>query len=482
MNDRQQKIDSFLKFWKEVLVQNPDIELNNSSIIYNELIRIGVPESERKINVHDVGLFDYWVRYFSKANNINVFVSENWKYFCQFINKKDEVLNEKECIKMYIPLDAEHLAMGATNIFSFLEKNNIPHVSKIGKHIRFDNIVVRLKNEEDSSKLAEFIKNNKYIQEGLLPANPFAYSKDGIAYACDGRLSYNSTVASYIFMYLNNKRKYQRLEEINVFDFQNFIANYYNSKLMSNQVGDIEIFNDMDDRETRPNSERRENYKQVTELIVSSLKKEFSYDDYLQHFYKNKGELYNTQDENVYYDAITMYKYAIEQSCGKYGIEIGMSQIHSYIKTGKENYLTRNGNLRDIMIRADFREKILNLSAEMDYDMIVLQAKKQILDEAIVATHDKYKEYPTNSGNLFIVEGLNNYLKTGTPSNFTRDNNHRENLINCISTDELLKIVSSSLGIKISEQYLNSKEYVSMISSQYINSIYEEKNISAGQR
>jgi len=123
-----------------------------------------------------------------------------------------------------------------------------------------------------------------------------------------------------------------------------------------------------------------------------------------------------------------MYKYAIEQSCGKYGIEIGMSQIHSYIKTGKENYLTRN------------------------------------------------------SGNLFIVEGLNNYLKTGTPSNFTRDNNHRENLINCISTDELLKIVSSSLGIKISEQYLNSKEYVSIISSQYINSIYEEKNISAGQR
>jgi len=116
-NDRQQKIDSFLKFWKDVLVQNPDIELNNSSIIYNELIRIGVPESERKINVHDVGLFDYWVRYFSKANNINVF------------------------------------------------------------------------------------------------------------------------------------------------DFQNFIANYYNSKLISNQVGDIEIFNDMDDRETRPNFERRENYK-----------------------------------------------------------------------------------------------------------------------------------------------------------------------------------------------------------------------------
>ena len=37
-----------------------------------------------------------------------------------------------------------------------------------------DNIVIRVKDEKSARLIKQFIKNNPYIQEGLLPPNPFA--------------------------------------------------------------------------------------------------------------------------------------------------------------------------------------------------------------------------------------------------------------------------------------------------------------------
>ena len=71
----------------------------------------------------------------------------------------------------------------ANELFEFMARNNIYNVSKIGKHPRFDNIVLRIYNKKDASRIQYFIDNNELIQRNLLPPNPFAIIKNNIEHA-----------------------------------------------------------------------------------------------------------------------------------------------------------------------------------------------------------------------------------------------------------------------------------------------------------
>lgn len=468
MNEKEQRIDLFLKRLRDIVQQNPGFDLNKN-IIYSELIRLGVPENEKKLDVSAVGLFDYWTNFFAKYENINVFVSKSWKYFCQFVNKNDAILDSKEHIKMYIPLDSNHLAVGAVKIFDFLSKNNIAHRSKIGKHIRFDNIVIRLINEKDAELLAEFVKSDPYIQDGLLPANPFAYNKEGLAYACDGNLSYNSTIAQYIWLYIESKKSTNSLNEINISDFYGYVANYYNTRIISSEVSDDEILQEMGQENRDKNL--RNNYKQVTELILESSSRDFNYSNYLEHFRKNKldNQKEYVNDANEHSNVIDLLKFAIIQSCSKYGPIDGLDRINAYLETGEINYITRNGNLRDVIFHSNFRQDILNSSIEVSYEELIFQAKKSILDDAIAATNSKYANYPTRSGKVFVVESLSSYITNGVPRRFTRDNNHRQILASCLSKDDLNNIIGRFTQEQIHDCDIYQGQYSMDILEQYVN-------------
>ena len=111
-------------------------------------------------------------------------------------------------------------------LFDFISVNNISHVSKIGKRIRFDDIVIRVADESDARMILDFVKNNRYMQEGLLKPNPFAFSKDGIALACDGNISYNNVISLLINNYIVDK-KGKDLNAIGFEDFYNFVIDIY---------------------------------------------------------------------------------------------------------------------------------------------------------------------------------------------------------------------------------------------------------------
>ena len=220
MNNRNRQIDEFLKYFRDIALQNPGYRFSKENI-YSELTNLGLPRSEKKLRIDN--LFSRWVQHFKNDSNCNVFVSQNWRYFCQFVSKDGLAKQAREHLKIYIPLDSLHIENGAKEIFEFLSKENISHLSKIGSHVRFDDIVVRLIEPKDVAKLVNFINNNKYIQEGLLPANPFAYSINGIAMAVDGYLSFNSTVASLVQFYINNKIDKGILNTVGVEDFYQFV-------------------------------------------------------------------------------------------------------------------------------------------------------------------------------------------------------------------------------------------------------------------
>ena len=194
----------------------------DSNVVYNYLIQHGVSNNPNNRYVNK-NFFGRWQSRFKDVDNIDVFVSPHWKYFCQFKNGSVDY----DCVKMYIPLDYEHIYEGVNLIFDFLARSNIAHMSKIGSHVRFDDVVVRLNSVEDAKALQFFIDNNSYIQSGLMKANPFAFSKNKVSYAYDGVLSYNSCMASIISEYINDRLgKKFNIDSINVNDFIVYLSEY----------------------------------------------------------------------------------------------------------------------------------------------------------------------------------------------------------------------------------------------------------------
>ena len=162
INERYVEMERFLQFWVDIYKQNPNYRISRTSV-YDRMIKLGVSENDRYYNNSKNGNFDYWVTNFSN-NKTKVFVNADWPYFCQFINDwsidKSIYFND-EHIKMYIPLDGEHIKLGTQMIFEFLSENDIKHISKVGKEIRFDGIVVRLASSQDAQKLQKFLDTTK---------------------------------------------------------------------------------------------------------------------------------------------------------------------------------------------------------------------------------------------------------------------------------------------------------------------------------
>ena len=119
-NDRLRRADEFLKYLRDISLQNPNYDFNHNSI-YHELTRIGVPIDKR--NTPHNYLFSNWVTRFQSNRNIDVFVDPNWSYFCQFITHREKVYSAPEHLKVYIPLDEEHMEIGVNMIFDFLSQN-----------------------------------------------------------------------------------------------------------------------------------------------------------------------------------------------------------------------------------------------------------------------------------------------------------------------------------------------------------------------
>lgn len=480
---KEQRINEFLEsmmYVKTLKKKNKDdLTYNN---IYSALIKFNVNPTERIINLDEAGYFQKWINDFANRENIDVFVANDWQYFCQFVNVKDSSFYHTDSIKMYIPLDVKHIGYGAEMIFDFLEKNNIEHSSKIGREIRFDNIVVRMKSQEDAEKLANFINSQQYLQEGLIEANPFAVEKNKIAYAADKKLSYNSTLCKLIKLYIdksyneNTKPNYQNFQLFikdwhhDMFkDMQNININKFNADTyehISQNYNDpeVQLMNPLADVE----EEKIINYMRVAELIYKSLDPNFTYNDYIDYYNENVANYYRKpelKDNDEYNDAYSneaceeqfiqnMVKTALiafgtkEDKSGykKYPNEIAVQQILSFIETGNKKYITRNKNLRDNLINTNFRKRITEyaINNNLNYNKIILTAKKNILNEALEQTANKYGEHyeiATAIKKVFDKPQDECYI------HFTRDNNARYNMMAAVNKNDISNIIISEMGL-----------------------------------
>ena len=430
--------DTFLKgIAKDIKDNNYEFNHGLYNYIYHKLIFQNVTNDNRKKNLSEEGMFTRWCR--KGRINTNTFVSPTWQYFCQFISTDGKAMRADNHIKVYIPLDHEHIERGVNEIFDFLDNNKISHLSKVGQKIRFDDVVIRLVHEDDLKKLLDFIKKNKYIQEGLIKPNSFAYNEGNIALACDGHLSYNSTVANYILLYMKKLKETNSLDKASVQGFYRFLINYYaltfveernperpyvlkkfakDFETVSGEVIDINDPVVLDD------------YKYVTKLIIESQAKDFKLDNFMNHYKTVINAKF--KDQKVDFAAVdAMLQRLIEIMIEKGDSNYTIRNIIVYIETGQANYLTRFGDSRNMACNSSFREDILymlkmkNMTAT-DY---VAQFYNRMfsLDDNIKALIKEYLAYGDYKyGREDTREYLEGYVSTTNPAYITRDSDFRE--------------------------------------------------------
>ena len=501
MTNKYERIDYFLKVFRDIAKENDKLSFGSpmcQKMIYHYLVRLGITEEQMQMDISQSGFFDTWIKRFENVRNINCFVSENWKYFCQFTNKN---CNQNDHIKMYIPLDEQHLYNGANIIFDFLASNDIKHSSKIGKHMRFDNIVIRLTNKEDASKLTEFIKNNKYIQEGLIPSNPFTYSKDGIAYACDGYISYNRTVSHCINLYIEDRKKTNKLDDVSVMDFYYFLTKYYENVFLNNNTNKFVYDFSIEEHKVDVENEFK-NYKQVIALIIKSAGPNFSFEDYLNHFeacmrgedidylrlpIQKQPEVKNIQTDN---NPENLLIEVIDKMAGKYGKQVAIASVKSYLINGLVQHITRTDGLRERVINSNMRSSVLKVLEDnhLDFETYVQllyekradkDDKKDILDFALTQTYNKYEalKQDTNAllgGEDYLKSALNQLLLNNSYIGFTRNNGAREVMINNLTSKDVLNIVWRNYGVgSINEELL--KQASEKYTSDLVQSLKKQK-------
>lgn len=403
MSDHKQS-DRFIKsIAKAIKDKNLDIDHSLFNYIYHKLMFQRVAKEDYKHSLHDEGMFKRWCQ--NKREKTNTFVTPAWTYCCQFISSDNKALTRDNHIKVYIPLDYAHIEKGVNQIFDFLDKNNISHLSRVSDVISNNDVIVHLLNEKDLNKLLTFIKNNKYLQEGLIKPNPFAYNEGNIALASDGNISYNQTVANYILLYMKRLKQTNSLDLASLKGFYKFVINYYaltfveernpeRPFILRNFAKDFSYINDEEIDVSDPSL--IEDYQYVTKLILESQAKDYRLEHFVKHYNNVVKQRENNQEKDFGAVDNTLAK-LIEIMIEKGDSNYNTWNIISYIETGDPRYLTSFGNSRNMVCNSSFREDILYMlkMKRMSINDYVKQFynKMFVLDEDVKQLLKEYLAY-----------------------------------------------------------------------------------------
>ncbi len=398
------KMEDFIKYLYELVVQNNGISIDRR-IVYRLLDRIGL----KKDDINTDGLpkdiknqfFQEWTNAFKGKKTTKAFCDEeNWNYWEQFVTAKRP---SEPYIKIYVPLDYEHLKEGVISLFEFIDDLGVEHASKVGKNLRNDNVVIRLNayDLDAFSKIMGFIKSNRYLQEGMNQTNPFLPSISGVGYMIDAGGSYNGFIAECLAKYIS--QLVERGEKPDIKDFYYFAS-----------------------KQTGTNKEDLAN-KEALDIAFGMKKTK-----------DEKYDWYNNQKGMLLLDAL-------QATFEKYGYEQASFALVAIIKKGKYNFIT-NGNdqtkYRD-SLKANVTPKdalnivkkyltIKGISVEgLDENTLAETFSKGFFSNQEVMRFEKSCMVTLeNRGESWLESALTYYLRTGNASGFSRHSQFSEDQIN----------------------------------------------------
>ena len=292
------------------------------------------------------------------------------------LGAKGDEIKENYAIKLCIPIKSEYLQSSARKILDFLTDRNIEYSSSLTKYHRFDSMIINLYNPKDADILADFIANEKYIQDGMGASNPFAFQHNGIAYTVENLISYNMVISTIIEDYFMNKVKDGKIADIGIQEFYNYAVNLY-KKWLSASTDDIR---DMVFDGSSPiifPIHRIDRYLQIFELFLRTFDPKFTYEDYIEFYERVSGNKFNktTQQDKgeisqqtpkytdaiVNIDSLTYILVTMTKKLGVENIDTVFLSLESYLQTGNSVYLINYNNLRNAIDQSNFRDSMNNI-------------------------------------------------------------------------------------------------------------------------
>ena len=430
------EIEKFLKLITEI--SNNGISID-SNLVYSNLISI-YNEKEPTIEY-----FVPWQKKFEKVANISVFVNPNSKHFCQFKSYGNKRLHHK--IKVYVPINKSHIYHGVNQLFEFISKNNISHLSKVSDITRFDDVVLRLDDVNSVSKIIDFINKNSYIKEGLISPNPFSPSHNGIAITWDGNISYNYAVSEWISDYINHLKKSNKLEDVSYVGFYSYIKEMYEK--VFTKGGNINGFSNS--RKHVNNIEGLLDYKFVTEILLSTLISPYDLDevtkkiDYIKDNNNYSLELNRLKglvlQDNCEYDITPeqreIFDYVYFELSKKKDEEYAFDVFKAFSKIGNYRVFTRDNRVRDLIVSSGITPSMMK--------EIIYEEQKNALINVSLETIQKYDS-------IQLAKALSS-MKTNNYASFTNENNVRRNLQIMVKPEEIDSLIERIINEETNFDY-----------------------------
>lgn len=462
----------FLNHILAIVKSNPKLYLSDK-IVYNELKKFTLPRKDLnqygqpKSSEH---LFREWINDFKSIKNISVYNSENWKYWCQFVNQS----YGNNYIKIYVPLDGDGLYECVEDIFKFMAKHNMSHQSKVAKELRNDNVVIRLdKGDEKSLRLLlDYINTNPKIQSHLNKTNPFLPSIDGIGVMNETGISYNDELCKTIARYININKN---LESINVEDFIEYMNRYTYKKEV------YEAFNHATSNEIQ--------YFDANEQIegyVSIKAREEQKNIENPKFKKETKQLTDLQKHSLLNDTIkaTYEKYGLIQAVTALSHAINR-EYYNYFTNGYAKYreqLKQNVSGQEIKT---YIEKTLSQVSTKIYENVYEMARDYceiFFKEDSVAKLDEMCQVTLDNYDMSFLKGaIHNFIFYGKTNGFSRfkkntkdEKNYRENCKH-FDSKTMLSTMRRSMQMKgINTNVIRDDELISCYVNALNNSNYQK--------
>lgn len=358
-NNRQKEIAAILVKLSEYAKTN---YVDNSfyEIIYKYLRSYNIGK-ENNLDIRNN--FLPWINRFQNKKTKCVNTSTH-PYWCQFINEKynNQVLEESDPVKLYIPLKSEYIYEGVNRIFDFCEQNNIIHQSKVASKMRNDNVVLRIKNIEDARKVINFVNNDSYLQRGALKPNAFCFNVGNVGMAIDNMQSYNDNVSKYLLNYIRQKKQQNNLNNVSLEDFFNYVA----CNRLQYDTKESIIYGD-----------------EIRKLILTALSSN-NFEDFSNHYYSVIGNKNNKKNKSISYEksynVIQIINDVISVTTENHGIEHAKSALYLYLTNGNVSAFSRyknddlSTNYRIELSKLDYKivlKKIIDYCGTDDLNKII---------------------------------------------------------------------------------------------------------------
>lgn len=203
-------VQSFLDMLIKLIESNPLLQITEK-LVYAQMVSFRLGDSVIPFeNVEK--FFRNWITSFQNNPTVDVYRDRANPFICRFSSKREGDTK----IKLYVPLDSEHIKDGVIEIFSFLIKENIIHDSKVFSSIRNDNIIIKVTSIEDANKIIKFVKRNSFLSSGILNANPFLMPCYKIGVIIDNSYTYNIEIARVIASVLEQMSEQNTLQKCSV--------------------------------------------------------------------------------------------------------------------------------------------------------------------------------------------------------------------------------------------------------------------------